>query len=130
MKKVLVGYLLSLVLVVSFLVGCASNAVRYNLSAVNFANVTVDYYEYNYIDFDFENHTYKLENKAKQVGLVVTQKGTFTVDENNFVTITNDDIPTLNYLLYTGETLYFDGDVFHVEAYIPGYGQCSMAFSK
>ncbi|MBQ9118302.1 MAG: hypothetical protein IJY11_03770 [Clostridia bacterium] len=129
MKK-LCKVLLSCLLFVLLLVGCADNGIRYDLTEVDFSSVTVDHYEYNYIEFDFESNTYELENKAKGNGIITRQKGSFFVDDEDYVTITNDDIPSQDYLLYEGETLYFKGDNFHAEAYIPGYGNVYMIFSK
>ena len=126
--KVLVGCLMFVLL----LVGCAEErrGTRYNLTDIDFANITVEHYDYSYIEFNFENNTYYLENKAKANGIVSRQSGNFIVDANNYVTITNNDIPTQNYLLYPGETLRFDGDNFYASAYISGYGNASLTFTK
>ena len=134
MKKIAKSILALVVGLTSLFALCAcedeEKGTKYSLSDVNFANISVEHYEYNYIRFDFESGKYILKNKAKQNGIVTKQTGTFTVDENNFVTITNDQIATIDYILYEGETLYFDGDSFHAEAYIPSYGNVSMTYTK
>ncbi len=134
MKKFTKSLLALLFVVVSLFAVCACDdeekGTKYSLSEVDFANITVEHYEYSYIRFDFESGKYILKNKVKQNGIVTKQTGTFTVDEDNYVTITNDAIPTIDYFLYEGETLYFEGDSFYAEAYIPSYGNVSMVFTK
>ena len=107
-----------------------SKKVKYKLSSVKFANLTVGHYDYNYIEFNFGNNTYYLENKSKQNGIVTKQKGSFSIDGDS-VTITNSDIPTQNYFLAPNETLSFSGDDFKAEAYIAEYGGvCYFIFTK
>ena len=103
---------------------------KYNLVDIDFLNVTVSHYEYNYITFDFDNGTYVLKNKVKANGIVTEQTGKFTVDKDDNVTFTNDQVPTQDYVLYDGEDAYFDGDKLYIEAYIDGYGEVSMVFEK
>lgn len=108
----------------------SNTGTKYNLVSVNITGVTLDQFEYNYIRFDFTKGTYWLENKVKANGIVTKQTGTFTVDNDGRVTITNDQVPSVRYLLIDGETLYFDGDKFIVTAYVQGYGTLSMTYKK
>ena len=109
---------------------CNSNVVRYDL--VRFENfpISVDAYYYNYVEFDYSNNTYKLENKAKQNDIVTRQTGKFFIGTDGFVTITNDAIPSQNYMLYQGEKSYFEGDRFCTEVYISGYGYIKSIYEK
>lgn len=127
MKKLLLC-LMSVLFI--FAAGCAENYERYNLSDINLGGVTVEHYEYSYIEFDFDKGIYRLENKTKSNGIVTKQSGSFTTGLNEHITVTNDDIPSQNYLLYIGEELYFKGSNFYVEAYIDGIGYCSLIFTK
>ena len=128
MKKI-VSLLLILVISTLCLASC-SNVTKYELIDIEFANISVSSYEYNYIEFNENNNTYKLENKAKQNGIVTKQTGTYSVDDKGNVSLTNDDNPNMDYVLYNNEKTYFKGNAFYVEAYIPGYGNVSMTFSK
>ncbi len=83
-----------------------------------------------YIEFDFGNGTYKLKNKVKINEIVSIQKGDFWVDDDNHITITNDDIPSQNYLLCPGEEIYFEGNKLIIKGYVLGYGDISMTFQK
>lgn len=132
MKKITTAFFVALMtffLSLSF-VACSGNVVRYDLVDVDFANVTVSHYDYNYIEFDFDSGTYELENKVKVNGIVSKQKGRFLVDADNYVTITNDDIPTQNYVLCPGEVIRFEDDKLIIEGSLSGYGKVSMTFSK
>ena len=127
----------SLVLIVTLLLSaicilssCGKNVEKYELVDIDFSTVSVDHYEYNYIEFNFDKGTYKLENKAKTTSIVSTQTGRFLVDNQKNVTITNDSIPSQNYVLYSGEKAYFKGNKLHVEAYIQGFGKVYMIFEK
>ena len=106
------------------------NSEKYELVDIEFANITVDHYEYNYIEFDHDKGTYKLENKTKGTEIVSKQTGRFIVDKNDNITFTNDDIPSQDYVLYDGEKAYFSGDKLHIEAYIDGYGYVSLTYEK
>ena len=116
--------------VMCFAFASCGNITKYELIDVEFANISISSFEYNYIEFDEKNNTYKLENKVKQNGIISKQTGTYTVDDNGNVTITNDDNANVDYFLYVGEKRYFKGNAFYVEAYIPGYGNVSMTFAK
>lgn len=122
MKRFLT-FLLSILFIfgTSSLAACA-NGDRYKLTSVFGLGVTIDAYEYNYIDFNFDNNTYTLENKAKSNGIVTKQTGTFKEDQFGGVTITNDAIPSQDYLLYYRETLLFSDDYtkFYASATING----------
>ena len=133
MKKI-ISMLLAVILafsVVLVLGSCGgSNGERYDLVDIDFSGITVEHYEYNYIEFDHDEGTYSLKNKTKLYDTVTRQTGRFIVDPDNKVTITNDLVPTQNYLLYSGEKAYFSGNKFYVSASIPGYGNVSMTFEK
>ena len=132
MKKAATSFFVALMAIfvsLSF-AACKRNVVRYDLVDLELANVTVSHYEYNYIEFNFENGTYELENKVKMNGIVTRQKGHFLVDADNYVTITNDDIPTQNYLLCPNEEIYLKDDELVVTGSIVGYGEVSMTFRK
>ena len=107
-----------------------TNGVKYELIDMHFSNVTVDHYEYNYIEFDFDEGTYILKNKTKANGIVTKQTGEFTVDDDNYVTITNDDIPAQDFFLGDGEEVHFENDYLYIEANIDGYGYVYMIFKK
>lgn len=126
---------LSLILVFAFCMIClcacgGGSATRYNLTEVEFLGVTPDLYEYNYIEFNDANGTYVLENKVASNGVVTRQTGKFTVDANNNITFTNDQIPSMNYVLYAGEKATFNGNKLRVEATIEGFGDVYMVFTK
>ena len=102
---------------------------KYELVDIKFAGVTVDMYEYNYIKLN-SNGTYELENKVKANDIVTKQTGEYKLLSNGKVTFTNDDIPSMNYILYQNETATLDGDTLRVEASVPGYGNVYMVFKK
>lgn len=124
MKKSLsfVFALLFLVLTSFTFVACG-NKEKYELHSISGLGISTSAYEYNYVAFNFKDGTYKLENKAKQNGIVTKQTGTFEFISDNAITITNEDIPSQNYFLYYNETLTFseDRDMFYVRAKISGY---------
>ena len=93
MKKI-VSLLLILVIATLCLASC-SNVTKYELIDIEFANISVSSYEYNYIEFNENNNTYKLENKAKQNGIVTKQTGTYSVDDKGNVSFTSDENPNL-----------------------------------
>ena len=95
---------------------------RYELTYISGLGLSTDAYDYNYIDFNFENNTYILKNKAKANGIVTQQTGSFIVDQFGGVTITNDAIPSQDYILYYNETLLFSNDntKFYASATITG----------
>ena len=131
MKKFL-AFLLSILLILSTtsLIACA-NGDRYELTSVFGLGVSTDAYEYNYIDFDFDDNTYVLKNKAKANGIVTTQTGTFIENQFGGVIITNEKIPSNDYLLYYNETLLFSDNhnIFYVSATINGK-KVSMIYTK
>ena len=133
MKRI-ISLLISVLLLISFatlFTSCDSEETydeTYNLVAINFANITVDQYEYNYIKFNTEKGIYKVQNKVN--GIVTRQTGDYYVNDNNYVTFTNDNIPSQDYVLYDGESAYFRGNRLYVTATIPGYGNVSMTFEK
>ena len=132
MKKFAKVFALSLIVILSMipLCACTSAGVRYNLIDVDFGGLaSVAQYEYNYIEFDFDKGTYKVENKVKANGIVTRQTGNFYI-YGDHVTITNNEVPTQNYLLCAGEQAYFVGDTFYVEGTISGFGAVSMTFQK
>lgn len=132
MKKTITAFFVALTAIFVSLAftACKSNAVRYDLVDVEFANLTVNHYDYNYIEFDFGNGIYELKNKVKMNGIVTRQKGHFWVDADNYVTITNDDIPAQNYLLCPNEVIYLKDEELVVSGSIAGYGEVSMTFRK
>ena len=111
------------------LASCFGGGDKYELVDIKFANVTTDMYEYNYIKLN-DDGTYELENEVKANGVVTKQTGEYTVLSNGKVTFTNDDIPSVNYILYQNETATLNGNTLRVEANIPGYGTVYMVFEK
>lgn len=131
MKRLTIAFCTTLIAIFALsFTACNRNVVRYNLVDIDFGNVTVSYYDYNYIEFDFKNSTYELKNKVKTNGIVSTQKGKFLVDAVNYITITNDDVPTLNYLLCPNEVIRFEDDKLIIEGSLSGIGEISMTFKK
>lgn len=132
MKKILITLLVALMLIVvvcSFL-GC-SNGDRYELTYIYGLGISTEVYEYNYIDFNFDNNTYVLKNKVKANGIVSHQTGKFYEDQFGGVTITNNEVPSQNYVLYYRETLLFSDDYnkFYASATIDGT-EVVMIFTK
>lgn len=132
MKRLATAFCIALmtILVLLSFTACNSNVVRYDLVDLEFGSVTVNHYEYNYIEFNRDNGTYKLENKMKANRIVTKQTGRFLVDAENYVTITNDDIPTQNYLLCPNEVIRLDDDELTIEGSVIGIGEVSMTFRK
>ena len=132
MKKISAFFLSLFMLIASFCLftGCA-NGDRYELTYISGLGISPEAYEYNYIDFDFEDNTYTLENKAKVNGIVCKQTGSFTEDEFGNVTITNNEISYMNYFLYYNETLSFSEDYteFYVSANVEGV-EVVMIYTK
>lgn len=106
------------------------NGDRYDLVSVDFPGVSIGSYVYNYIIFNFDKGTYRLENKAAANNIVMSQTGKFTVSSSGKVSFTNDSNPSNNFILYAGENAYFLGGRLYVEASVPGYGSISMVFEK
>lgn len=131
MKRLAIAFILVLmaIFVSVSMAACKKNTVRYNLVDMRLANITVSHYEYNYIEFNNDDSTYELKNKTKSNGIVTTQKGHFLVDVDNYVTITNDDIPSQNYLLCQNETIQFINDTLTIEGRIAG-SRVYMIFKK
>ena len=131
MKKFLT-FLLTILLTLSTfsLAGCA-NGDRYELTYFYGLGVSIDAYEYNYIDFNFDNNTYTLENKVKANGVVTKQTGSFTEDLFGGVTLTNNEVPSQDYILYFNELLLFSDDYekFYASATISGV-EVVMIFTK
>lgn len=122
MKKFLM-FLLSILLVFSTVSFTAcTNGDRYELTYISGLGISTDAYVYNYIDFNFNSNKYSLKNKAKANGIVTKQTGTFEEDRFGGVTITNDKIPSQDYLLYYNEILLFSDDYenFYISATING----------
>ena len=122
MKKLLV-FLLSIMLILpTFSLAACANGDRYELTLVSGLSISTEAYEYNYIDFNFDNNTYTLKNKAKANGIVTKQTGSFKEDKFGGVTITNNEIPSQDYILYYNETLLFSDDYskFYASATISG----------
>ncbi|MBR2466604.1 MAG: hypothetical protein IKB38_06740 [Clostridia bacterium] len=129
MKRI-ISFLLLVTIVTISLASCSGSAERYELVDMDFPGVSVEAYEYNYIEFNEKDKTYTLENEAKQNNVVTKQTGSYTVDDDGYITFTNDDNPNAPYILYSNEKCYFQGDCFYAEANIPGIGKVSMTFSK
>ena len=132
MKKIkALFFVLSFLMTVAItLSACSFNYTRYNLIEINVGGLTLEHYYYNYIEFNYDNNTYKIENKTKLNNVVTKQTGNFFVDKDNKVLFTNDDIPSQNYIMYPNENAFFQDDKFHVEAYIEGYGYINMIYKK
>ena len=116
--------------IILILLVCGGNVDRYELVEINFSTLSVNHYEYNYIEFNHNKGTYKLENKTKSNGIICKQTGKFIIDNEGNVTFTNDDVPSQDYVLYPNESVYIKGNKLYVEAYISGYGNVSMVFEK
>ena len=132
MKKIIVTFLTAIMLITTMLLVTACvNGDRYELTFISGLGISTDAYEYNYIDFNFDNNTYTLENKAKANGIVTKQTGTFKEDQFGGVTLTNDKIPSQDYILYYSETLLFSDDYnkFYASAKINGV-EIIMIFTK
>ena len=71
-----------------------------------------------------------MENKVKVNGIVSKQKGHFLIDVDNHVALTNDDVPTQNYLLCPNEVIRLEGDELTIEGNLLGVGEVSMTFRK
>ena len=123
MKKIIVTFLTAIMFIATMfsLTACA-NGDRYELTLISGLGISTDAYDYNYIDFNFDNHTYTLKNKAKANGIVTKQTGTFKEDQFGGVTLTNDNIPSQDYILYHNETLLFSDhyNKFYASAKING----------
>lgn len=132
MKRLTTAFCIALMAILALLsfIACNSNVVRYELVDLEFGSVTVSHYEYNYIEFNYDNGTYELENKVKANGIVSKQKGHFLIDVDNYVTLTNDDVPTQNYLLCPNEEICLEGDKLTIKGSILGFGKVSMTFRK
>ncbi|MBR1983728.1 MAG: hypothetical protein IKA12_03475 [Clostridia bacterium] len=135
MKKLIVNFLTVMMLIttmcsVTACTACA-NGDRYELTLISGLGISTDAYDYNYIDFNFSNNTYTLKNKAKANGIVSKQTGTFIEDRFGGVTLTNDEIPSQDYILYYNETLLFSDDYskFYASAKINGV-EILMIFTK
>ena len=131
MKKFLI-FLLPLIMIFStFCLSACSKSDRYELTSLHGLGVSADFYEYNYIEFNFDDNTYVLENKVKTNNIITKQTGSFIKDAFGGVTITNNDIPSQNYFLYSNETLYFseDNSLFYASATISGT-EIIMIFTK
>ena len=132
MKKIIVFFLSAILLIttMSSLTACA-NGDRYKLTSISGLGISTDVYEYNYIDFNFNNNTYTLKNKVKTNGIVSKQTGKFIVDQFGDVTLTNNEIPSQDYILYYNETLLFSDDYnnFYASAKINGV-DVIMVFTK
>ena len=122
MKKILSLLLAILLTLPIFSLTACSKGDRYELTSVYGLTVSTDAWEYNYIDFNFNDNTYVLENKGKATGIVVKQTGTFEEDKFGGVTITNNEIPSQDYILYYREILLFSDDYekFYASATING----------
>ena len=132
MKKLLKSFLMAIMVAVTmFSVTACANGDRYELTLVSGLGVSTDAYEYNYIDFNFDNNTYTLKNRVKANGIVTKQTGTFKVDAFGGVTMTNDNIPSQDYILYYNETLLFSDDYtkFYASAKINGV-EVVMIFTR
>ena len=105
-----------------------SKTIRYDLVDIALASVTVDDYDYNYIEFDQADETYYTENKVN--GITTTQSGSYAQDSDGNITFTNNKNPEQDYLLYPGEDAYFKGNKFYLSANIPGYGDVSLIYEK
>jgi hypothetical protein len=108
-----------------------TNGERYELSVIAGLGITTDMYEYNYIDFNFDNNTYILENKVRANGIISKQTGTFSEDSYGDVVISNEDIPSQDYILYYNEQLSFSNyhNKFYVSAMIDGI-EVVMIYTK
>lgn len=113
------------VILLSCMFGCANSSTRYSLYEIDLMGITTEHYEYNYIEFNNETNTYKLENKAKGNGIITKTTGDFFVDKDGVVRITCNEIPNQNYFLAEGESLYFEGNYFYVV-----YGNYKMVYKK
>ncbi len=129
MKKI-AFLLFVLVLPLLSMLSCGTKVERFELKEVDFLTITVDHYEYNYIELNHTDGTYKLENKVKQNGIVSKQTGKFLIDKNNNIIFTNDAVPEQDYLLYSGEKCYLKDNKIYVDANILGYGDIHMIFEK
>ncbi len=112
MKKITTTILTLIMCITTlFSVMACANGSRYELTYVSGLGVSTEFYEYNYIDFNFKNNTYSLKNKDKTYNITTTQTGTFMKDKFGVVKITNNEIPANNYFLYYNESIVFsDGD--------------------
>lgn len=132
MKKITTTLLmLIMVITTMFSVAACSKGDRYELTLISGLGVSTDAFDYNYIDFNFDDNTYILKNKAKANGIVTKQTGSFNEDMFGGVTITNNEIPSQDYILYYNETLLFSDDYskFYASAKINGV-EVIMIFSK
>ena len=131
MKKLLILLLTILLIFPVFSLTACANGDRYKLTYVSGLGLSTEVYEYNYIDFNFDNNTYTIENKTKVNGIVTKQTGTFKENEFGGVTITNKEIPSQDYILYYNETLLFSDDhsKFYASATIGGT-EVIMIFTK
>ena len=104
---------------------------RYDLVSIHFSNVTLEMYEYNYILFDFHKNTYFIEIKTKVLNLTASQKGTFSISNQN-VKFTNDDIPTKNFLTFKEENALFsqDKELFAIYGSNSTYGEYRFVYQK
>ena len=132
MKKKVLCLCLTMVLLMCalLLTACGSDVEKYELVEIQFSTVSVEDYNYNYIEFDRERGTYKLENRVKSNHVVSRQSGDFFVDAENNVAFTNKENPAQNYILYQGEIARFIGNKLRVDATIPGYGDVYMVFEN
>ena len=130
---------LALLLTLSLLGGCGKSkkqdkfdvgsvAGKYTLTLLEgFEDygVTVDVYEYNYIELN-QDGTYHLENKANDT--VIEQNGKFTIDENGTMVFSESD-GQYDYLLLPGETATMSGKTLTISGSAEGVN-VKMAFTR
>lgn len=111
-----------MLVIMAFSFTACANGDRYELTYMSGLGVSAKAYEYNYIDFNFKNNTYTLENKVKANGIVTKQTGTFKEDRFGGVTVSNNEVPSQDYFLYYNEILLFSDDYsrFYASATING----------
>ena len=132
MKKIMTNFLMTIMLFVTmFSLSACANVDRYELTQITGLGVSVKAYDYNYVEFNFDNKTYTLKNKVKANGIVTKQTGNFVEDGFGGVTISNNEIPSQDYILYNNETLLFSDDYskFYAYANISGR-EVIMIFTK
>lgn len=122
---------LMIVLFSVFASACSLNKARYNLSSGHVGDTDIsNAFDYNYIELNEKEGTYRLENKATTNGIVIKQTGSYSVNNDNIMTITNNEIPSNNYFLGSGETIKLIGNTISVSCYISYLGKCEMIFIK
>ena len=110
---------------------CSIGKTRYNLSSGFLGDTNIsNAYEYNYIELNEKEGSYLLKNKSKTNGIVIKQTGSYAINENNIMTITNNEIPTNDFFLGEGETIQVIGSSIIVSCYISYYGNCKMTFVR